>query len=204
MPQEEILVGTPTVPVDLDTQFGKIQNNFEELYGGEYGFDTIPISWCADGTTPPDALDVDSRPPIKLRKFDPAVQQDVMFRWFVPNDIDATMLLQYQVLYVITSASGPVNNGVVFELAGASMGDGDITNPIVGSYIALAQSGITAAQWTQKITNWSASVTVPNLAAGEASLFRLRRAVGDASDDYTQAIGVEAIRIRYIKKTVRP
>lgn len=171
-----------------------------------YGYDTIPIAWCADGTSPPDALDdKTTRPPYQYRTFDSAADEDVNCVWFVPPDISGTTTaIQYRIKYLVTNATGPAaDEGVAFGLSGVSIGDNDATNAAKGAVVVITDDALNASQWDILQTGWSGDVTVTNIAAGEVAELALIRDVSDAIDDYGQVVGVIGIEIRYVRDVTR-
>lgn len=169
-----------------------------------YEYATIPIAWCADGSSPPDALDDrTTRPPYQYRTFSTSADEDVNCVWFVPSDLSGSTV-QYRVKYLVTNATGPsASEGVAFGLSGVSIGDNDATNAAKGTVVVVTDDELNAAQWDVLITGWSGDVTITNLAAGEVAELALIRDVSDAVDDYGQVVGVLAIEIRYVKNVAR-
>lgn len=158
----------------------------------------IPIGWMDDGAVPPAAIETfTATNNVKLRRFDDAADEDVDFVWQVPVDIVTGSAIKFQVLTIVTEATGPSTEGWVFFLQGASIGSGDILSATLGTAVLSQRINVTDAQNDMGFTVYSAAVTVTNLAAGELALFTLYRDISDANDDYAQDIGVVGINIKY-------
>lgn len=165
----------------------------------QYAYELIPVSWFADGTTAPAALDdASTRSPWKYRDFAGATaDEDIDGVWQIPDDCDISANLTYRVHYLVTNATGPSAEGVVFALQGASIGDNDATNPTLGTAVVIADTGTTASQHDYLVTGWSGAVTFTNAAAGEMVELNFYRDQDHASDTYAQDVGVAFIEIRY-------
>lgn len=167
----------------------------------QYGYSPpIPIGWFNGGSSPPDAIDYDTRPPHSYRTFASDADEDLNCSWFVPSDMSTTTTtIQFRVKYLITEATGPTAaEGVAFGLSGVSAGDNDITNFTKGTVVVVQDDALNATQWDLLITPWSGDVTVSGIAAGEVAELALIRDVSDTVDDYAQVVGVIAIEIRYV------
>ena len=167
-----------------------------------YAYQEIPIAWMNGGTSEPDALDDSTRTPYAYRTFAHDADEDLNFVWIVPADLSGTTI-QYRVYYLVTNATGPSSEGVVFGLSGVSLGDNDATNGAKGTVVVVTDPTITAIQHDVLITGWSGDVTITNLVAGEVSEVALIRDVSDAADDYAQVVGVFMIQIRYVMNPAR-
>ena len=163
----------------------------------------IPIEWAEDGSTAPAAtvLISNGNGSIRVRKFDGVTQtEDVVFPWQVPNDIVVGEGIKYQVVNVVTEATGPSAEEIAFDLAGYCSGSGDGIGGTFGTRVESASGSITEVQYDLVYTSKSNKVTVTDLAAGELAQLRLERDHDDTNDTYGQDIGVAGIIIYYTSK----
>ena len=172
-----------------------------------YAYDILPIALAADGAAAPDALnDRTTRPPYQYRTFAHASTEDVNFVWFVPSDLSGATI-QYRIKYLVTHATGPTDEGVVFTLAGVSIGDaaglGDPTNAAKGTVVTVTDTALTAIQWDILVSDWSGDVTVTDLLAGEIAELNFTRDHDHASDTYAQVVGVLAVELRYVQNVAK-
>ena len=165
----------------------------------QYEYQLLPISWFSDGATAPAALDdASTRSPYKYRNFDGASQdEDLDTIWQLPDHINLSEDVCFRVYYLVTNATGPSSEGVVFQVQATSIGDNDPTNPAQGAAVPIADTGTTAIQWDLLITGWSTDVTISNGAAGELVEINFYRDYDHASDTYTQDVGVCFVEFRY-------
>lgn len=175
-------------------------NRSLEIHGNpsifkDYSF--IPIGWAIDGAAAPDAKEtITSTNKVDVRKFAGDATKDVFIPWEVPPDLTGTTI-QYRVIFFITEAVAPANQGVAFYLKGASIGDGDALGAALGGAVKSSLTGRSDAQYDRLATTWSDPVTVTDLLAGETAMFSLYRKHDDADDDYAQKIGVFGIEIKF-------
>lgn len=162
--------------------------------------DFLPIEWAEDGTSPPAVTSLVSigDAKIRVREFDDAADNDVIIPWKVPSQlISPASGLRFQVYGVVTNATGPADEGVVFELNGYSVGDGDSIDLVPGVRIKSFKTNWTGVQYDNFVTELSDVVYITDLAPDETVFFNLRRSTGDGDDSYAQNIGVYGIKIRY-------
>ena len=164
----------------------------------ELAFEAIPIGWCVDGTSAPDALDTTTFPPYAYRTFDYSADEDVSFLWFTLPELDVDLAtVEYRVTYLVTEDTGPSSEGVAFSLAGGWVGDGEAINPTLGTSVALVETGLSASQGTLLVTDWSAPVTLSGTSVpGHVAEFNFLRSTSHASDTYEQLVGVVKIELK--------
>lgn len=178
-----------------------------DVIGRTAAYTYIPIEWCHDGAVPPAiALEVASGSgTVMAREFGGAAGgtvQDVVCPWEVPEDIVASSGIKFAVTGIITNATGPTTVGVSFKLSGYSIGDNDPLSGTFGAEVESARSGVTMVQYDRlQSTDYSAVVTVTDLAAGEEALLHFERDTAAAADTYVKPIGVTGIRIKYERLT---
>ena len=164
----------------------------------ELAFESIPIAWCVDGTSAPDAIDSTTFPPYVYRTFDYSADEDVDFLWFKLPELDVDLAtVEYRVTYLVTEATGPSSEGVVFSLAGGWVDNGETINPTLGTAVALVDPGLIASQGTLLVTDWSDPVTLSGASVpGHVAEFHFIRSTGHASDTYEQLVGVVKIELK--------
>jgi hypothetical protein len=208
-----------TVPTMFIVQYNSVQTRFD-IIGIPQGFsgpntfapstytttetEYIPIGYAIDGATAPDALATvtSGTDKVNARTFAGDGTEDVLITWQVPSDIVAATGIKYRVVMVVTNATGPSNEGISFDMAGFSLGEGDALDGTLGT---TQESNITArtdAQYDKIATGWSAAMTgthITDLTAGETVVFKLERDHDDADDTYAQVIGVVGIEVKYTR-----
>jgi hypothetical protein len=159
----------------------------------------IPIEWAEDGTSPPavSGLLATGDAKIRHREFDDAADNDVIIPWNVPMDIQANRGIKFQVVGVVTNATGPIAEDINFDLRGYCVCDNEPIDGVPGSRVASSKTAWTAIENDLFITTLSQNVTVTDLKAGGIAFLNLRRLVGAASE-YGQVVGVTGIKIQYI------
>lgn len=161
----------------------------------------LPISQAVDGAAPPAALGaLSSTNSVNVRKFaGDTADEGVFFAWPAPSDLDPAAAVSARVHFFITEAVAPSNAGVVFAVAGGSLGAGDGLGDALGSPAECALAGRSDAQYDALVTAW-APVTIANLAAGELVIIGLSRDQDNAADTYAQDVGVAALELKYTRK----
>jgi len=187
-------------------QFTNNGADWSDMGSGEssfYEYVFIPIEWPEDGASAPDAAEkiTHTNGKVSVRKFAGDSSQDVLIPWRVPDDMVVADGLFFQVLSVITEATGPTNEGVSFKLSGYCSGDGDDITGTFGDEIESKKTAMTYAQYVTFDTVLSGKVTVTDLAQGELAMLKLYRDHDDADDDYEQKLGVYGILLK-IKRTM--
>lgn len=164
----------------------------------------IPIGYAIDGETAPDTEEtISSTNKVKVRKFQGATaDMDVFIPWHIPSDLIAADGVKFRVLFIITEATVPSNEGVVFGLKGASLGTGDDLGSALGTAQISEISGRSDPQYDILFTAWSSAITVTDLAAGELAMFNFYRDQDHASDTYAQKVGVIGIELLFSRKVV--
>ena len=164
----------------------------------------LPIEDAIDGIVQaPAALETitSTNGKVKVRKFDPSTEEDVIWRWRIPKDIVAADGINFQVETWVTEA-GTSTSGLAFALQGYSVGDGDGLNGTYGTPVVSSAAGLSIDQYKRFNTELSSVVTITNLAAGETAMLNLLRDVSDASDDYASDIGVSGIWVEWTRQTL--
>jgi hypothetical protein len=158
----------------------------------------IPIEWPNDGAVPPVGAENFEylNKSEYIRKFSGTADNDVTFKWAIPHDMDATLPFQYRVIGIVSEATGPSAEGVVFGAKGYSTSDLDSVSNSFGTEVTVTKS-FTAAQNTTFITDWSGDVTIANISNDSVGQIEFRRIATDAGDTYAQQIAVTDIEIRY-------
>jgi len=162
----------------------------------------IPISYMIDGASAPDALETitSDTDKVNVRTFQPAADEDVLFEWMMPEDIDASSGIKFSIVFYPTNATGPNSEVVQFELAGFSLGSGDALNGTLGSVQTSTLASSSHAQYDRIVTAWSAAMTSTHITDlsvdGETIIFKLNRDSGVGSD-YEQLVGVSGIKLKY-------
>ena len=161
----------------------------------------IPIADAIDGTAAPDDLATvtSGNGKVNARTFDNASSEDVRIPWVVPWDICAPAGIKFRVICVVTEATGPSAEGVVFSLSGYSSGHGDGMGGTFGTEGISEKALMTESQYDVILTDLSSTVTVTNLAAGELSMLKVYRDHDHADDTYGQVIGVIGVEIEYTR-----
>lgn len=137
---------------------------------------------------------------VRVRKFSGSSEEWVVWAWEVPDDIDTSAGIKFKTSAIITEATTPSNEGVVFSLSGYSVGDNDGIDGTPGTEIDIEKTGMTMSQYDRVQTSYSGTVTITNLAAGELAFLAFRRDPAHASDTYEQDVGVSGITVQYKKK----
>jgi len=161
----------------------------------------LPVAYFEDGAAAPAATAVTaSTRKIKTRAFDGASNENLEVSFTAPMDFKASGTIKFRVIGYVTAATAPADTEVVaFSLAGCSNGNSDALGCTAGTAVtsSLTVAGSGYAQNDRLATDWSAAVTVTDLAAGEtvqAILIRL----ADSTDTYVQDFAVAGIEIKYI------
>lgn len=163
--------------------------------------DRIPITAFTDGASPPAAAAVvsSSDGAFNCRAFDGASNEDVLFTWKAPADIDATQGIKFSVSGVVGSATAPANTEVVaFSLAGVSIGNSDAAGSVGTAQTSSLTADATYAQYDSLDTAFSSAITVTNLAAGETVSFELIR-LATTTDTYAQDFHPHTVLIKYVR-----
>lgn len=158
--------------------------------------ETVSIEWAEDGTSPPGvvALIVDGNAKIRGREFSNLTNDDIILAWSVPADLGGSV--SFSVEGIVTDATGPANEGVLFELCGYCIGETAI-NDAPGAWTTSAKTAWTASQYDRFVTAVSDAVPITDLAAGGLAFLTLRRHSSDAADTYEQPLTVTALKLHY-------
>lgn len=161
----------------------------------------IPVGYMINGASAPDALATltSGTDKVNARTFAGDADEDLVFDWQVPLDLDTTSGIKFRVICLISAATGPSGETWQFELAGFSMGDGDALDGTLGTEQTSNSGTRTDAQYDRVSTAWSSAMTsthITNLAVGETAQFKLYRDVDD-TDTYGQNVAVIGIEFKY-------
>lgn len=161
----------------------------------------IPVGYMIDGASAPDALATltSGTDKVNARTFAGDADEDLVFDWQVPGDLDTTTGIKFRVICIVSSATGPSTETWQFELHGFTLGDGDALNGTLGTAQTSNSGSRTDAQYDRVSTAWSGALTsthITDLAVGETVEFKLYRDVDD-TDDYVQNVAVVGIELKY-------
>ena len=161
----------------------------------------IPITDAIDGTTAPDAADnvASGNGAVTARTFDGETSEDVIIPWVVPSDLYPANGLKYHVACVITAATGPAAEGLVFSLSGYNVESGAGINGTFGTEVLSKATGLTQSQYDIVLTEQSSKVTVTDLAGGDLAMLKLYRDHDHADDTYVQLVGVIGVWLEYTR-----
>jgi len=166
----------------------------------------VPVSYMIDGASAPDALATLTSGTDKCdaRTFAGDADEDLLFIWQVPQDLDTTSGVKFRVVCLVSASTGPSAETWQFELQGFSLGNGDALNGTLGTAQTSNSGERTDAQYDRVATAWSSAMTsthITDLAAGETVHFKLYRDVDD-TDTYVQNVGVLGVELRYKRNLV--
>ena len=161
----------------------------------------IPVGYLIDGASAPDAIATftSGTEKVDARTFAGDADEDLLFTWTAPADLDATTGIKFRVESWITAATGPSAETWQFEMQGCSLGDGDALDCTLGTAQTSNSGSRSDAQYDRVMSAWSSAMTsthITDLAAGETIEFKLYRDVDD-TDTYVQLLGVSAIELKY-------
>uniref|UniRef100_A0A6M3KJD1 Uncharacterized protein n=1 Tax=viral metagenome TaxID=1070528 RepID=A0A6M3KJD1_9ZZZZ len=161
----------------------------------------IPVGWMIDGASAPDASATftSGTEKVDARTFAGDADEDLVFYWNIPLDLDTTSGVKFLVNCIVTSATGPSSETWQFELQGCSLGSGDALDCTLGTAQTSNSGSRTDAQYDLVGTAYSAAMTsthITDLAVGENAIFKLYRDVDD-TDTYVQVVGVIGITLKY-------
>ena len=199
-----VLEANESYPVIYDTDRWRPLNDRRTLtYATLTTVETefIPVGYMIDGASAPDALATltSGTDKANTRTFAGDADEDLVFDWQVPLDLDTTSGIKFRVICIISSATGPSAETWQFELQGFTLGDGDALDGTLGTAQTSNSGERTDAQYDRVATAWSAAMTsthITNLAVGETAQFKLYRDVDD-SDTYAQNVAVVGIEFKY-------
>ena len=160
---------------------------------------TIPIEWFEDGSVAPGASELysNSNKNVRIRKFSGTADNDVNCNWDIPIDASEGTKIRFRVKGIITEATGPSSEGVVFSLETFAAFDGADSSQSYGTAVNL-NSSMSYSQNDYFVTDWSDEITTTNLAEDTLNQMKFSRLATDGSDTYAQDIGIVSIDIMYI------
>ena len=161
----------------------------------------IPVGYMIDGASAPDALATLTSGTDKAdaRTFAGVADEDLLFIWQAPLDLDASSGVKFRVICIVSAATGPSAQTWQFEMHGFSLGDGDALDGTLGTAQTSNSGSRTDAQYDRVATAWSSAMTsthITDLTAGETIHFKLYRDVDD-TDDYEQNVAVVGVELKY-------
>jgi uncharacterized protein YodC (DUF2158 family) len=168
----------------------------------------IPVAWMNnDGAADPGPITTVSTTSnsreYECRQFDGTTDENLTFMWMVPEDLNTTNGIKYQVVLIDTSGGGATKD-LEFEMEGESLGDNDSGD--FATYSGSVQtSAIVDQTWTDDdiiFTTLSSAMTsthIPNLAQGELVHFWFNRNA-DGNDDYAADVCVLGVIFRYTRQ----
>lgn len=172
-------------------------------YGGlRTNYISIPIEFPEDGGVAPaaTALYTNTNKVVRYRDFSGTADNDVTFDFSTPGDFNTDFKVQFRIKGIITNATGPSAEGVVFAMAGYGATDNQDSNQSFGTTINLVSSGLTYSQNDYFVTDWSDDVTISNISLDTMNQIKMWRLATNGSDTYAQDIGVTEIQIKYVAR----
>lgn len=162
----------------------------------------VSIEFPEDGTVAPAAAEVysNANKEVRIRKFSGTADNDVTFDFSTPYEMDATEPVQFRVKGVITEATGPSSEGIVFAMQGYGSADDEASSKTFGTQVSVTKSSMSHAQNDVWLTEWSGDVTITDITNDTLNQISFSRLATDSGDTYAQDIGVIEIEIRYIKR----
>ena len=161
----------------------------------------VPIANMIDGTSAPDAAATftSTNGKVSARTFAGDSSEDVRVPWVVPADCYVADGIRFEVVALVTAATGPSSEGVAFSLSGYSIGHGDALNGTFGTEVVSDKTGMTEVQHDLITTTKSDAMIVTDLTAGELAMLNFYRDHDHASDTYVQLVGVLGIRLSFTR-----
>lgn len=161
----------------------------------------LPIRYAEDDdsvTAPAAVAEVGSTTAV-ARSFVEDADNGVVFWWNVPIDYSAG--IKYRVYYAIET-DADADETVAFSMSGCSVGNTDAIACSEGSAVVVTDELTTDYDANEMIiSDWSAAVTVTNIAAGEmAKLLFIRDISGDDYEGADDNVLVIAVEIKYQAK----
>jgi len=163
-------------------------------------YDEIPIEWTEEGVTATAGQPLpyeDGNGKMRAANFSGSATQDRNIPWLTKQDLYAAGVVRFRVRCLVTSATGPSGEGLAFRLRGASSGNGDGIDVTFGAAAVSTITGRTDAQYDTFLTDWSGTLTITDLAAGELAGLNVDRQHDHASDTYAQEVGVISVIVEY-------
>jgi hypothetical protein len=182
---------TPTIFLD-----------FQNGCGFFVDFDYIAIEWAEDGAVAPAVPEaiIDVNGKIRVRKFDDAASEDVVFPWETPSDIWTRGGVTFYAQLLVTESTAPSSEGVACVLSGYCSGDGDSLNGTFGAEVESRTGDFSDLQYDFRKTEESGKVTITGLAGGEIAMLKFYRDHDSVNDTYGQDIGVTGIKLFFTRK----
>lgn len=167
-------------------------------------YESIPVEWFEDGSTAADTAELitSGNGNLRVRKFDSTAIETLIGSWECPNNCAVSAGVSARVKFVLTEATGPSSEGVVFRITGYSTGSGDAIGGTFSTAMnTMKATGLTESQYDTITSDWTtATVTITDLAAGETVFFKLERDPTDSDDDYSQDVGLYMLDLEFYKK----
>ena len=164
----------------------------------------LPVAWAKDGAVPPNSTVnlTNGNGQVDIRKFDPSTDEDLVFHWEIPGEIDISVPITYRLVCFVSEATAPASGeGVDFQLENLSVGDGEILN---GTYLSPVWSGIDdlyafgcTGQYRRFKTEQSGDMGMTGVNGDDTMMFKLYRDTsgGTGVDHYYQKVGVSMLEV---------
>ena len=196
----DIIVSKENDPT-VGSGFFALQANLHPI---EDNTSQILIEFPEDTPTPPEPAELyeNGNKSVRIRKFAGDTNNSVTFDWATPWDMDTTKPIQYRVKGIITEATPPSNEEVVFQFSGYGAGDGSDSSSAFGTPVQLIKTFTTSHATNDVfITPWSGDVVIPNIDRDTINQFLFERLIDVGGiTDYAQKLGVIEIEIKYTKR----
>lgn len=168
---------------------------------------SVPIEFPEDYVSPPEPSELyeNFSKKVRIRKFKHTSNDDVVFDWATPHDMDTTQPIQFRVKGIKTEANGGEGEeswSVKFGMAGYASRDLELSEqPSFGTPQTVTKDIGSGAipQHSVYITNWSADLTVSNISNDSINQFWFYRDTAIANN-YVHSIAVIEIEIKYTKR----
>lgn len=168
---------------------------------------SVPIEFPEDYTNPPEPSELyeNTSKKVRIRKFKHTSNDDVVFDWATPHDMDTRQPIQFRVKGIKTEANGgegEESRSVKFGMAGYASRDLELSEqPSFGTPKTVTKdigSGI-IPQHTVYITDWSDDLNIPNISNDSINQFWFYRDI-TVDNNYLHSIAVIEIEIKYTKR----
>lgn len=128
---------------------------------------------------------------VRIRAFDAAAAEYGQLGLFLPKSWDGGTI-EYRVAW--SHPATDTNFGVVWSLAGVSIGNAEALDAAFGDAVDLADTG--GATETLYLTDWSEPVMIAGAGAAEEQILQIGRKVADAADTLAVDARLHRVEIR--------
>lgn len=163
----------------------------------------VPIEWCEDGPSAPAMTEVltSGNGSLRIRKFDPTTEEDVIFPWEIPSSMVTVEGLMVSVVGYISEATATSGTGVSFEFERYQITDngalnGTFSDAVNSEYVSLSHAQYDRFMTTEAILSLETGGILP----GNTLMIKVARDVADADDDYADDIAVYGFRLRWVAR----